>query len=35
MPKFETKIALFGDFLPRIPHLDNFGLESKKYYGHI
>ena len=35
MPKFGTKNALFGDFLPRIPHLDIFGLEFQKYYGRI
>ena len=35
MPKFGTKNALFGDFLPRIPHLDIFGLEFQKYYRHI
>ena len=35
MPNFGTKNALFGDFLPRIPHLDIFGLEFQKYYGRI
>ena len=30
--KFGTKNAIFGFFLPKMPYLGIFGLESLKYY---